>query len=58
MPSFSLQWTFALNSKKDDSEIAHLLEMEVILEMPLQTEADDQGGGIGLRMESSDAPLL
>jgi hypothetical protein len=30
-----------LPSKRDGSETAHLLEMMAILEMPLQTGADD-----------------
>lgn len=33
-------YAFALNSERNDSESAHLLEMVAILEMPLQTEAD------------------
>ena len=35
------QWASAISSEGDDSEIAHLLEMMAILEMPLQTGADD-----------------
>jgi hypothetical protein len=33
-------WDFALNSEKADSEIAHLLEVIAILEMPLLIKAD------------------
>lgn len=35
------QWPSALSSEKDNSEIAHLLTMMVILEMLLQAEAND-----------------
>lgn len=35
------QWALALSSGKADSEIARLLEVVGILEMPLQTGASD-----------------
>jgi hypothetical protein len=35
------QWAFALNSENDDSEIAELLGIIGILEMPLQIKTDD-----------------
>ena len=34
-------WASALKSKKDDSEIVHLLVMKAILEVLLQIEADN-----------------
>ena len=38
------QYAFASSSKKADSESAHLLEIVVILEMPLQIKADGAPG--------------
>ena len=44
-------YAFALNSERNDSESAHLLEMVAILEMPLQTEADDATVYVAIRIQ-------
>ena len=38
-------WTFVLSFEGDDSEIAHLLGMMAILEMPLHIKTDDAWAG-------------
>ena len=48
---FAFQWASALNSEKADSDIAHLLEMVVILEMPLQIETDGASTYISIRIQ-------
>ena len=45
------QWAFALNSEKDGSEIAHLLEMITILEIPLHIRADDASTHVSLKIQ-------
>jgi hypothetical protein len=42
---------FALNSEKDDSKIAHLLEMVIFLEMPLQIEVDNASTDVSIRIQ-------
>ena len=45
------QYAFASSSKKTDSEIAHLLELVVILEMPLQMKADGAQARVSIRIQ-------
>jgi hypothetical protein len=45
------QWTLALNSEKDDSEISPLSEMVAMLEMPLQIEADDASTDASIKVQ-------
>jgi hypothetical protein len=45
------QQAFALNSKKDDFKIEHLLEMMAISEMPLHIKTDDAQAYASIRIQ-------
>ena len=47
------QWTSAWSSEGDDSEIAHLLEMMAILEMPFQIKTDDAHTYMSIKIQQS-----
>lgn len=45
------QGASALSSEKDDSEIAHLLDVIAVLKMPLQIGADDALTYVSIRIQ-------